>query len=401
MASRLSKYDVFLTIHSSERINRIDLFDHVRGDARFAQTGERSFKENVRVLKNDGLVVESNDSLSVNSLNDKTWDLLAFIYWSRLRGRDYAALLDGDVVNVFRAVYLGSFTLKEIISATALSKPTVSKLLGFLADNGLIEIIGKRPAAFKALITDHCVFYINLLDLPLNKAFPGYLPPQIKRVHSKKLVEELIRLHTYSSTVTEGNTASADDVKKVFCDLPVKLTAREVMEIVNTRSAVVNLFKFKDSKITEEGIMALHEILMTNLLESAGRYYYSRKRIVGSDHKPPGSKEEIDASMKALVNFINKHPKETDPLILAPLAHLVFVSIHPFQDGNGRLARLLHSWILIKKDIPLFAYDPQKKIEYFTLIDQARKKDAFYFVEFCNREQLNIIEKNSHSEPRG
>jgi Fic family protein len=394
MASKMSKYDVLLIIHSSDKTKRSDLFDHIRGDARFAQASERSFKEVVRVLKNDGLVVESNDFLSINPCNDKTWDILAFIYWSRLRGRDYATLLDEDVVNVFRAVYLGSASLKEIVAATALSKPTVSKLLGFLVDNGLIETIGKRPASMKARITDHCVFYVNLLNLPLNKAFTGYYPPQIKRVHSKKLVEELIRMHTYSSTVTEGNTASADDVEKVFSDLPVKLTAREVMEIVNTRSAVVKLFKFKDSKITEEGIMALHGILMNNLIDYAGRYYYSRKRIVGSDHKPPGSKEEIDASMKALVNLINKYLDKTDPLILAPLAHLVFVSIHPFQDGNGRLARLLHSWILIKKDLPLFAYDPQKKIEYFTYIDLARKKDAFNFVEFCNREQLNIIEKS-------
>jgi Fic family protein len=399
MASRLSKYDVFLIIHSSEKIKRNDLFDHVRDDARFAQTGERPFKEIVRVLKNDRLIVESNDSLSVNPSNDKTWDLLAFIYWSRLRGRDYDALLDEDVVKVFRAVYLGSTNLKEIVAATALSKPTVSKMLGLLADSGLIEATGKRPAAFKALITDHCVFYINLLNLPLNNAFIGYCPPKIRRIHSKKLVEELIRLHTYSSTVTEGNTASEDDVDKVFSDLPVKLTAREVMEIVNTRAAVVNLFKFKESRITEERIKELHGILMNRLIDSAGRYYYARKRIVGSDHKPPGSKEEIDASMNAFVNFINKYFKETDPLILAPLAHLVFVSIHPFQDGNGRLARLLHSWILIKKDLPLFAYDPQKKIEYFTYIDQARKKDAFNFVEFCNREQMNIIEKNRSQMP--
>lgn len=394
MAPRLSKYDVFLMIHSSEKIKRRDLFDYARGDARFSQTGERSFKEVVRVLKNDGLVVESNDSLSVNPLNEKTWDLLAFIYWTRLKGRDYAALLDEDVVNVFKAVYLGSTGLKEIVASTALSRPTVSKLIGFLVAGGLIESSGKKPAAFRVLVNDQCILYLNLLNLPLNKAFNGYRPPQFKRVHSKKLVEELIRLHTYSSTVTEGNTASADDVEKVFSDMPVKLTAREVMEIVNTRSAVENLFKLKDSKITEEGIIALHGILMNNLLDYAGRYYYARKRIVGSDHKPPGSKEEIDASMKALVNFINKYSKETDPLILAPLAHLVFVSIHPFQDGNGRLARLLHSWILIKKDLPLFAYDPQKKIEYFTYIDQARKKDAFNFVEFCNREQLSIIEKN-------
>lgn len=395
----MSKYDIFLIIHSSEKIKRSDLFDHVRGDARFPQTGERSFKETVRVLKNDGLVVESNGSLSVNSSNDKAWDLLAFIYWSRLRGRDYGALLDEDVVKVFRAVYLGSTNLKEIVAATILSKPTVSKIVGFLINSGLIEALGKRPAAYKSLVNDHCVFYINLLNLPLNNALIGYCPPKIKRIHSKKPVEELIRLHIYSSTVTEGNTASADDVDKVFSDLPVKLTAREVMEIVNTRSAVEKLFKFKESKITEERIMELHGILMNRLIDYAGRYYYARKRIVGSDHKPPGSKEEIDASMKALVNFINKYLKETDPLILAPLAHLVFVSIHPFQDGNGRLARLLHSWILIKKDLPLFAYDPQKKIEYFTYIDQARKKDAFNFVEFCNREQMNIIEKNRSQMP--
>jgi len=133
---------------------------------------------------------------------------------------------------------------------------------------------------------------------------------------------------------------------------------------------------------------------MNNLVDAPGEYYYGRKRIIGSTHKPPDSKEVVGSTMKALINFTNKYAG-LNPLLIAPIAHLLFVSIHPFQDGNGRIARLIHSWILLKKDLPLFAYNPDKRNHYFNLLEEARNTDIWGFIEFCNKEHKKILEKHS------
>jgi Fic family protein len=96
--------------------------------------------------------------------------------------------------------------------------------------------------------------------------------------------------------------------------------------------------------------------------------------------------------VKALISFTRKYASAS-PLLIAPLAHLMFASIHPFQDGNGRIARLLHSWILLKKNLPLFAYDPDKRNQYFNHLEEARNTDAWEFIKFCNTEHKKIIQK--------
>ena len=84
-----------------------------------------------------------------------------------------------------------------------------------------------------------------------------------------------------------------------------------------------------------------------------------------------------------------------NPFVQASLLHLLFVSIHPFQDGNGRIARLLHSWILLKNNLPLFAYDPDKRNQYFTLIEEARSVDAAEFIRFCITEHQHTIREHT------
>lgn len=392
MASGLSEYEVLLRIHSAGETTRSELYENVRGDARFTDISTRTVEKHVRALKKEGLVTEDAGSIRVNPEKPGTWNLLAFIHWSRLNGRAYGPLLEKKARAIYKEVYDGTESIEGLVSATGLSRPTVLKRLKTLEECRFVEKTSLKPAGYRACINDHSLFYINLLNWPLKKAFPHYAPPKIEKIHPGKLANKLIRLHTYSTTVTEGNTATADDVKAVLSDMPVKLTPREILEIINTRKAIGKIYGEKEAEITEEALKDLHKTLTSNLLDSAGRYYYGRKKIIGSEHKPPSPKEAIDASMKALINHVNRHESK-DPRILACTAHLLYASIHPFQDGNGRMARLLHSWILIKKDLPLFVYDPAQKNTYFNLLEHARNKDTQPFVEFCNTQQKKAVEK--------
>ena len=132
---------------------------------------------------------------------------------------------------------------------------------------------------------------------------------------------------------------------------------------------------------------------MASLVENPGEFSYVKKRVIGSSTRFPGSKIEIDTAMEAMINFYGKYRNKMHPLILAPLVHFLFVSIHPFIDGNGRVARLLHSFILLKADLPVFAFDPNHRNTYFDLLEKGRSQSAEGFVNFCIEKYAELVEK--------
>ena len=391
---KFTKYDVLLKLNHSGKTGRGSFVKLIRGDARFEKVSEKAIYERIRSLKKEGYVTEKNGQLEVNAENPRVWDLLAFIYWSTLRNRDFNVLLGEGPVSLFGAVLCGCKTLGDLTKKLKKSKPTMLGHINTLVKNGFLRKTKEKPIILEVNLNDHTLYYINYMGLDFSPYCKEHPLESIAEVHSKKLMQDLIRVHTYSTTVTEGNTASEEDVQKVLDNQPVKLTPKEMLEIVNTEKAVENLLEHSSEGITEERILGLHAILMNNLVDTPGVYYYGRKRIVGSAHKPPDSKEVVDSAVKAIINFAGKYA-DTNPLYIAPMAHLMFVSIHPFQDGNGRMARLIHSWILLKKNLPLFAYDPYMKIQYFNLLEDSRNRDSWEFIKFCNSEHKKILKKHA------
>ncbi len=390
---KLSGFDLLLKLHQSGQVSREQLLELVRGDARYEKTSKRIIYERVRWLKRQKFIREDGGRLQVDLSHGKTWDLLAFLYWSRLRGRDYNQLVNENAVRIFESVFEGAETLKKLTQETELSKPTALKYIQILEKSRFLRREREKPLMLKANINDHTLYYINYLELDLGKVQNRYPLPDLPEVHSRKLMRDLIRIHTYSTTVTEGNTCTEEDVDRIMKNQPVKLTPRETLEIINTERSVKKLLEYRGKEITEERIKKLHSILMNNLIEKIGEYHYGGKRIIGSRHKPPASVVEIESTMKGLINFIHKYIRKTNPLLLAPLVHFMFVNVHPFQDGNGRIARLIHSWILLKKNLPLFAYDPENRNRYFQLLEDARNIDATEFINFCNLEHQKVIRK--------
>ena len=82
---------------------------------------------------------------------------------------------------------------------------------------------------------------------------------------------------------------------------------------------------------------------------------------------PPAN--SLDKEMKTFLDYINNE-KETDLVIKTAIAHLWFVIIHPFEDGNGRIARLMVNFILTRHDYPMIVVRSRKKSEYLEALHQ-------------------------------
>jgi fido (protein-threonine AMPylation protein) len=383
----LTKYDVLIYLSNGET-NADELISQIKQNALFEKTHKRKIMQLLSELRKDGLAAKNRGMFS---LTGKSINALAFLLWAKKDGLDYNIPLRKRHEQLFRKIFETGET--ELIVNSMFSKPTTLKIARQLDQINFTTARKRKPLIAKANTTDMTLFFANAFNYDFD-AFQKCI--KVKRIEkdSPKLKEQLIKLHVYSTTVTEGNTATEKDVERVLNNLDSQLSPREVIEIINAKKAVDELYRiFKTEELSIEMIKKLHRILMTNLVEQPGEFSYTGKRIIGSPVRLPGSKLEIDSEIKAVLNFYEKYKGKINPLILAPIVHLLFVSIHPFIDGNGRVARLMHSFILMKTGLPLFAFDPNYWNNYFDCLDKGRAESIEDFVQFCIDKHNELLEK--------
>jgi Fic family protein len=99
--------------------------------------------------------------------------------------------------------------------------------------------------------------------------------------------------------------------------------------------------------ITPDTVLLLHGIMMDGVMEHPGRWRNGAVSIRGSSFTPPHHRE-VPGMMADWTAFIADERQVGQPLLRAALAHIVFESIHPFFDGNGRVGRLLLNLMLMR-----------------------------------------------------
>ncbi|MBI4173766.1 MAG: Fic family protein [Candidatus Aenigmarchaeota archaeon] len=386
---RLTKYEVLAYLaHGAVRSKQ--LVRLIRQNAFFAGTGERRITQLIAELKRDGLAGKDQGMITPT---DKAADLLAFLLWMKKDGVDHNAALQKTNASLFREVF--ARRQGQLTAISKLSKPTTLKAAKALDQIRFITVLQRKPLVARANANDKTIFLANAFGYDFTAFQKGMKAGGIKR-DSPQLREHLIRLHVYSTTVTEGNTATERDVEKVLSNLDSRLTPKEVIEIVNAKRAIDAVCRVcEKEELTIELIKRLHGILMAGLVENPGQFSYLRKRIIGSSAKLPDSKIEIETGLAAMLNFHRKYARKMRPAVHAALLHFLFVSIHPFLDGNGRVARLIHSFVLMKAGLPLFAFDPNYRNDYFSLLDKGRSEDVAGFVQFCIERHQELINDQS------
>ncbi len=196
---------------------------------------------------------------------------------------------------------------------------------------------------------------------------------------------------TYSSNAIEGNSLTETETKVVVEDgltvsgkpLRDHLEAIGHAEAFNLLSAVT-----PSTKIKEDDIRTLHRIFYHRIdSENAGSYRNVRVVISGTDYLPPPPKE-VPGLMKRLVVRLSEIEKQ-HPIVAAADLHTEFVNIHPFVDGNGRVARLLMNMILMKNGYPIVIIPPVRRREYISAVMKSNSgnfKDIRTLVSEMSRE---------------
>ena len=189
------------------------------------------------------------------------------------------------------------------------------------------------------------------------------------REDSLNILNQKLKLDwNYISNSIEGNTLSKSETKSfILYGITAKdKPFRDYIEMRGHNNALNKLYQIvdKDLKITEKLIQEFHEIILVKPYTSSGAEINPGKWKSLPNYliSPTGERidfvapEFVPKEMNKLINWLNNHiapPKrkkkkyDLHPLIIAAGFHTEFIKIHPFGDGNGRMARILTNLILM------------------------------------------------------
>ena len=202
----------------------------------------------------------------------------------------------------------------------------------------------------------------------------------------KRIIQDIRLRHTYHSDAIEGNTLTLQETKLVLEEgvtiggKPLKdhIEARNDAEAFDLMIELVNSKK----KISQEIIQQIHEFVMKGILKNPGQYRTENVRITGAKINPP-SYLKIVRLMDEYIQNIEKLKLQT--IKKAAYIHHEFVRIHPFIDGNGRVARLLTNFYLIKKGYSPIVIQKEDRKNYYKSLNKADNGDLSDFAVFIAR----------------
>src|SRR5659263_117259 len=188
----------------------------------------------------------------------------------------------------------------------------------------------------------------------------------------KRLHDEMRLLHTYHSNAIEGNTLTISETKLVLEEGTTigGKSLREHLEATNNAKAfdLIEDIAKKKKTIDHVTIQQIHEVVTAGILEEAGKYRSKNIRITGAIKTPPDWSKIIKL-MDGLTEKILE--SRTHPIEIAAYLHHKFVEIHPFIDGNGRVARLLTNLYLTALGYPPIVLKTEERGKYYRFLRAA------------------------------
>lgn len=189
---------------------------------------------------------------------------------------------------------------------------------------------------------------------------------------------------TYTSNALEGNSLTETETKVVIEDgltiggKPLK----DVYEATGHAKAYDYLYRLtKGAPISEADILKIHRLFYAQIDKTnAGTWRKVRVFISGSRRVLPAP-ERVPLLMTAFVKWAVANEWKMHPIEFAALVHQKFVYIHPFVDGNGRVARLLMNLALMRAGWTLAIIPPICRHEYIATLEKAGRQPA-PFVRF-------------------
>ncbi|MHA1383107.1 MAG: Fic family protein [Candidatus Helarchaeota archaeon] len=213
----------------------------------------------------------------------------------------------------------------------------------------------------------------------------------------EKVRERYESTYIYNSNALEGNTLTESETILIL-EKGITVggkTLKEHLEAINHKKAIKYLYNIisKKEKITEEMILKIHTLLMTDILpeDQVGTYRTRSVVIKGALIQPPVA-QDVPLEMENLITLISTEFEKRQTFDFCAEIHSKFERIHPFSDGNGRVGRLLLNLMLIQLGFLPIVIKKVDRISYLDTLSKADKNNINPLINFllrCEEEALD------------
>ncbi len=195
----------------------------------------------------------------------------------------------------------------------------------------------------------------------------------------------------YHSSAIEGNQLTVGETKLVV-ERGLTITGKSLKDQAEAKNLsealdfLEQLVSDTETPISERDVRELHRFVLKGIDDdNAGKYRTVAVKISGSGFDPP-SPESVPPEMRDFGDWLKKMSvgiDRTDPMrgiLTAAAAHAWFVYIHPFIDGNGRVARLLMNLVLMRYGCPVAIITKEDRIRYYDALEESQSSDISSFL---------------------
>jgi Fic family protein len=252
----------------------------------------------------------------------------------------------------------------------------ISRYLGSnLSDEKLERLRLKAEKIILEQVKEKSIFEFELSKKEIN---------QYKKLEKPIKIEHLQKLNwlrftenfAYNTNAIEGSTVALDEAKNLIENKEKPQDSDEI-ETLGVAKAVEYIRTTK-AKLDISLMLKLHSICFEKTKAFAGNLRNvevvirdGQGNVVHRGAPYPVVKEFLTK----LTNWYEKHKNKYPPLLLAALVHNEFENIHPFQDGNGRVGRLLLNYVLLKHNYPPINVRFKDRQRYYQVLQIFEKKN--------------------------
>ena len=202
-----------------------------------------------------------------------------------------------------------------------------------------------------------------------------------KKEYYNYLINEFGVLFTFHSNRIENvnNTLTLNDTRNIINNsydikgIIDKNKKREINETINHQEAFKYIFDIIDKNLDIVTVVKnIHKIIGDNIIDNAGDYKINNNYLINSNGEEIEftNSKDVELRMHELKEKYENEWKSLTVFERASNLHMAIINIHPFSDGNGRTARLIMNYELIKNNYPPVLLNESQKLSYYALIEE-------------------------------
>ena len=292
----------------------------------------------------------------------------------------------GNKIKEYRE--LNKMTQKDIAEILGVEPATISKYeAGTIEPN--IESLKRLAETFNVtvdeLIKDEEKFdvsKINVLEVLREQKEMGL---KGNLYHNTQIMFSYNTNHIEGSKLTEEQTRYIFETNTILFEGGTVASVDDILETANHFGLVDYMLDIADQNLTEDIIKKFHKILKEGTMDSRKEWFNVgdyKKLANEAGNMKTSSPKQTTKDMQKLMDWYNSLPKVTIKEIIE--FHARFEKIHPFQDGNGRVGRIIAFKECLKKNIiPFIILDKDKLYYYRGLKEYQNKTEKGYLLDTC------------------